>query len=326
MNAPAWSSDKATIGVRQYTVSHADASRTDSISPPRLVCGIVHGDRPPAAHWPAGAAPLHTARQTTYSDGVAPDGADGQSARPRQMAPAPEGTIVPPSRPRRIDPRLAIPAAALILLALAAVAAITLARRGRDQEPPRAGAFAPPSAARPVVALDVQQARDGTLTLGGPGGSQSATPPSTAAVFVLRPATAADAAPGDWLMVAGIANEVLNFTIRQVVIVPAALQPTADAEGVPRVSDGLAGHEANRDPRERPLLAGRVERTDGQSLTIAARSGITTLDVGAGSPVQRLTAGTLADIREGDRIAYLPPQPGAGAGDARALLVLPSAR
>lgn len=222
--------------------------------------------------------------------------------------------------------RWLLPAALLAALLATGAAVGLLARRGRDQAPPRPGAFAAPAPAHPAVALDVQQVRGDTLTLGGPAGSFEVRLVGGVSVYALHPATSADAAPGDWVTVVGVANEVLNFAIRQVVIVPAALGATPDSEGVPRLPSALAGHEANRDRRERPLLAGRVERVDGQSLTYTGRNGAMTLDAGPSSRVQRLTAASPADIRAGDRIAYLPPRPGAALTDAAALLVLPAAR
>jgi hypothetical protein len=221
--------------------------------------------------------------------------------------------------------RLVLPVVLALALVGVALAVVMLAHRGRDREPPRPGAFTPPGPARPVTVLDVQQVRGGVLTLGGPSGSVEAALRPDVTVSVLRPAALDDIRPGDWVTLAGIPNEVLNFAIRQVVIIPADLAAVPDAEGVPRLAgDGFGGYEANRDTRERPLLSGRVERIEGGTVTFTGRAGTMTLEVGPGSPVQRLTRGAAADIRAGDRLAFLPDRPGAGLEDARAVLVLPA--
>lgn len=225
------------------------------------------------------------------------------------------------ARPSRL-PRWLLPSLLAAALLLMAVAAALLARRGRDQAPPVAGPFTPPGPARPALALDVQQARGGDFTLGGPGGTVAAAPAAGAAIILAQPATTVDVAAGDWLTIVGVPNEIYNFAIRQAVIIPAALGATPDADGIPRLTGGFAGHEANRDARERPLLAGRVERTAGGTLVIAGPAGPVTLDVAQPGLLYRLGAASAAEIREGDRVAFFPPRPAAGLGDAGAVLVL----
>ena len=227
------------------------------------------------------------------------------------------------ARPSR-TPRWLLPAILLVALLVMVGATVTLAGRGRDKEPPRAGQFSRPAPARPVVALDVQQVRDGRLTLGGGDTTVEATPASGVQVFVLRSVEPREVVPGDWVTVSGISNEVLNFTVRLVVIIPAALGPNPDDEGIPRLPSGFAGHEASRDQRQRPLLSGRVERVEGRTITFTGRGGTMALEIVPNTQVHRLTPGSPADIHEGDRLAYLPAHPGATPSDATTLLVLPA--
>lgn len=217
-----------------------------------------------------------------------------------------------------------LPSALGVALLGGALAIVVLAGRGRDTSAPRPRAFVPPAAAHPAVAADVQQIRGSTITLGSSSGNTDATLPPALRVYVLERADARAAAPGDWVTVIGISNEVLNFTIRLVLIIPASAGAALDAEGIPRLPSGLAGHEANRDAAERPLAAGRVERVDGQTITLALHGRSATIDAASGSPIRRVTAADTSAIREGDRVAYVPTRPGAGAGEAQALLVLPA--
>lgn len=219
---------------------------------------------------------------------------------------------------------LSIAAAAVLAVALTAVVVLR-GRAGAPSGQDTLAAFTTPSPAHPSIAFDVQQANASALTISPSGGNArpvEVTLPAALAVYRLVPATAMDAAPGDWVTVVGVANEVLNFTIRQEVIIPAALGAAPDADGVPRVA-GLAGNEANRDAQERPIVAGRVERVVGTRLTLATPSGEMTLECDGRSPLFRLTAAGSADIHAGDRLAYVPPYPGATLAEAPAVLVLP---
>jgi hypothetical protein len=204
----------------------------------------------------------------------------------------------------------------------AAIAVVVLAGQGQDTSPPKPGAFVLPAPARPAIAADVQQVRGSTLTLGGSGGNVEVSLAPSVPVYVLE-RTDLRAAAGDWVTVVGIWNEVLNFTIRQVIILPASLGASIDAEGIPRLASGLAGHEANRDAVERPLAAGKVEQATGPSITLTLRGRPATIDAANGSPIFRLRAAGTDAIREGDRIAYIPVRDGAGADEAEAVLVLP---
>jgi hypothetical protein len=216
------------------------------------------------------------------------------------------------------------PVVAALILAVLVAAVVLLVRAGREPQPPRPGAFAVPAPGRATVALDVQQLRGAALTLGGAGGNIEATPRQGVAVFSLQPARAGDAAPGDWIVVAGISNEVLNFTIHSVTIIPAALGAQPDAEGFPRLPSGFAGYETNRDARDRPMVAGRVTAVQGQSVTFTGPSGPVTLDGGQTALIRRMAQIGADAIRPGDRIVYLPSATVTRLEDAPALLLLPA--
>jgi hypothetical protein len=208
------------------------------------------------------------------------------------------------------------------VLLVIVVGVVALVRHGADQAPPSVGPFTLPAPARLSVALDVQQVRGNTLTLAGAAGPTDVAPPPGIPVYVLEPARITEAAPGDWVTLVGISNEVLNFTIRQVLIIPASAGAQPDADGIARLPFGLAGHETARDPRERPLLSGRVEQAGSRELRLTVRGQTATFEVADGSPVRRLAPANLAAIREGDRIAFAPSHPGGDVSTATGLIVL----
>jgi hypothetical protein len=210
-------------------------------------------------------------------------------------------------------------------LAMALTALVWPAGCTRERRPPAPGAFVPP--ATPVgLRLDVQQVRGTVLTVTGEGGTREITLAPHLAVYVLRPARPAEVQPGDWIVATGVPNEVLNFAIRRITVIPAALGAQPDADGVPRLPSGLAGSEAGRDPRERPVLAGRVTAVAEPRISLEVQGRTATLEVTDPALLYRLARGTLADIGAGDRIAAIPPQSGAPLEEAAALLVLPAGR
>jgi hypothetical protein len=218
---------------------------------------------------------------------------------------------------RRGLPSWLPPVLLLTAIAAAFAAVLVLARRAAEPDvPPEPSAFQPPTPARPVTAVDVQQATGGRFALSD--GTRDASFAGGARIEVLRPATAADIRPGDWLTVVGIPNEVRNFSIRSLVLIgdPSA----ADAEGVVRSAGGFAGHEASRDQSERPLLGGVVESVDGAQVVLRGPSGPVTVTFTPAAPLRRLDQGRADEVREGDRIAFIEADT---LGDARAVLVLP---
>lgn len=227
-------------------------------------------------------------------------------------------TATPGASARRCTP--VAPALALALTALAMLTDCT-----RERRSPAPAVFVPPATPVPLR-LDVQQVRDGVLTVSGEDGTRDAVPAPGVSVYVLRPTVPAEVQPGDWVVVVGVPNEVLNFAIRRITVIPAALGAQPDADGVPRLPSGLAGSETGRDPRERPVLAGRVMAVAGSRIDVAVRGRAATLAVTDPALLYRLAPGTLADIGAGDRLAAIPPRSGAPLEEATALLVLPAGR
>jgi hypothetical protein len=217
---------------------------------------------------------------------------------------------------------LLAPVALGVVLLAAAVAAIVLATRGREDGPPDVGAFTPPVPAHPASAQDVQQVRGGVLTLAGAAGPVDVTPSAGIPVYLLQPSAIDAAAPGDWVTLVGISNEVLNFTIRHVLIIPAGAGAAPDADGIARLPFGLAGHEATRDPRERPILSGKVEAVSSRELTITVNGRTATVEASTSGIVRRLAPADLSAIREGDRVAFAPASQGADASTAKGFIVL----
>ena len=220
-------------------------------------------------------------------------------------------------RRRAFPPWIAPLALLLGLLALFGTVILLARRAAAPDVPPEPPTFERPSPVRPVVALDVQQAGAGRVTLSD--GSRDVPLDSALRVEALRPATAEQIRPGDWLAVIGIPNEVRNFSIRSLVILPSPAQP--DQEGVVRSAGGFAGHEASRDQNERPVMGGVVTAVEGRRVTLQGPAGPMTVELSPNAPLRRLTEIRPDEIREGDRIAF-----SAGSGrvtDARSVLVLP---
>ena len=219
---------------------------------------------------------------------------------------------------RRAFPAWIAPLALLLALVALFATVILLARRAAAPDvPPEPGAFERPSPVRPVVALDVQQADGGRLTLSD--GSRDVPLDSGVRVEALRPATAEQIRPGDWLAVVGVPNEVRNFAIRSLVVLPSPGAP--DHEGVVRSPGGFAGHEASRDQNERPVMGGVVTAVDGRRIVLQGAAGPITVELTPNAPLRRLSEMRADEVREGDRIAF-----SADSGrvtDARSLLVLP---
>jgi hypothetical protein len=137
------------------------------------------------------------------------------------------------------------------------------------------------------------------------------------AVERLAPARPADIAPGDTLVVLGVPNLVRNFAIRAVVAIPPELLGESNGE-FPRTRAGFGGYEALIGGADRPLVAGLVERVDGDIITIGGPDGPIQVEANAGAALYRVEAADSSAIEPGDRVALLP-----STGDPVALLVLP---
>ena len=199
----------------------------------------------------------------------------------------------------------AVTAAALAVVLILGVVLIVLSQAvGGSDEPPKAPPFAgaPPS---PTSALDVKQRDGARLTLirqkGETTEQQDLTLPESTMVERLRPIAPEDVRPGDWVTVFGIHNDVKNFAIHSVVVIPSPADGRVD--GLARSAAGFFGHEASRDRSDRPIFGGIVESVNGKDLKLKVPTGTATVHIERGARFYRLEPSSAADIREGDRIA-----------------------
>jgi len=207
-----------------------------------------------------------------------------------------------PAEPRRTL-QAAAPVALAVLLLLALGAIVVLARRASESDAPaEAGAFAF-AATQHTAAWNVERVEGATLTVsGGPQGTFDLALPPATPIEVLEPMAPSEIAPGASLTVVGVPNEVKNFAIRLLVIIPSATE--AGDGGVARSPAGFAGHEAARDQKEAPLMGGVVESVVAGQVTVRAPAGMVDVSLTGGAPVSRLhSAPEGYPIRSGDRIA-----------------------
>jgi len=228
----------------------------------------------------------------------------------------------------RAGRRAALLVIGVVILVGALVAIVALASAASSSDvPPAPPPFAAPAAPGGITALDVQS-RDGSrVTAVQPSGPRTpAGPPGTVAIAseatieVLHPAAPADIKVGDVLTIDGVPNQVKNFALRWVIIMPAA---TTEKDGIARSAGGFTGVEADPALDDRAILSGRVTAVSAGDVTFEGAQGPVTLAfVPQGSSplhVLRLAAGSLADVAAGARVA------GAfGSKPARAVLVFPA--
>jgi hypothetical protein len=207
------------------------------------------------------------------------------------------------------------PLALAAVLAAGIAAVILLAQRaGQSNAPPEADPFVFSGPARPATPLDVQlvEGEKFTLSRSQAQGQQRQNIelqlPAATPVELLEPAVPGDIAPGDWITVIGIRNIVKSFSIHLIVVLPGTL---ALEDGIVRTNLGYFGHEAARDPNDRPILSGKVIRMDGATAVLDTPGGETTLEFLADAPLRKLRTGTAADIGEGDRVAVVTDAAGA---------------
>jgi hypothetical protein len=101
--------------------------------------------------------------------------------------------------------------------------------------------------------------------------------------------------------VIGIPNEVRNFSIHSIVVLPPG--GDAAANGVKRSPGGFAGNEAAPSGVEQVILGGTIERINGAALTLTGPQGPIQVQLTDRSPIFRLQAGSVDDVREGDSVA-----------------------
>jgi len=212
------------------------------------------------------------------------------------------------------------PLAGMVLVVLALAAVIVLARKGGETgAPPAAGEFQRPVQEDLFAIYTVLQVTGGQIRFALADGAPApdVAIPDGARVEMLGLAEASDVQPGDWVSVIGVTNEVRNFAIRFLVVIPGGA-PAAD--GIVRSPGGFAGHEANVDAAEAPLTGGRVVSVSGSSLALEGPSGAMTIALSEDAPLLRLVEGSVTGIREGDRVAF-PASGGRADPAAGAVLV-----
>ncbi len=215
-------------------------------------------------------------------------------------------TTAEPASPRRTSPTAWIVPVILAVLLVAGIAAVLLLARqaARPDAPAQPGRFIPPASARPSAAFDVQSIHGSTLTVtGNTKDSQEMTLAADTRVEVLDTITPGDLHPEDWMTVIGVPNAVKSFGIRSIVVIAAPGPPNAD--GIVFTADGFAGNEAARDPKELPILGGTIIRASSLNVVLQTAAGPVSVDFAGAPPLRRVRAATLADIHEGDRLAFL---------------------
>ncbi len=214
-----------------------------------------------------------------------------------------------PSSVRGTDSRAWIaPGLALLVLVSLVAAVVAVAALTRDESlPPQPAGWELPEPAEPVHSFAVVRASGGTLVLAS--GADAAADDvevhlaPTDPVDFLEPADAGEVAPDDWITVIGIRNEVRTFAIRMVIMFPGGGSPGAD--GWVRTPAGFVGHEAARESREGPIVAGPVtEIRDGEVVLDAGDEVL--LRLNPGGPLRTIRSGSPAEIRDGDRVALRP--------------------
>ncbi len=190
-----------------------------------------------------------------------------------------------------------------LFLALIATTLFLAHRASRSDAPPEPPPFAGPAPVNPTTPFDVENANAGALNLQSGLSAQSLqvtlVPP--APVEFLEPAAPSTIVSGEVVTIIGIPNEVKSFSIRLIVVMP----PTAplDSDGIARSPSGFAGHESERDQKERPILSGTVGSISGKTIVLTTAAGAVTLDLEPTAPLRRWRAGTGADVKPTDRLA-----------------------
>ena len=117
----------------------------------------------------------------------------------------------------------------------------------------------------------------------------------------MTPITTADVRVGEWLTAVGIPNQVKNFAVRALVLLPGGGTPASD--GFVRSAGGFVGHESSQSQDDRPILGGTVERIEGSTIVLTTVAGTVNVRAEAGTPIFRLEAGSAKDVGEGARLA-----------------------
>ncbi len=226
-------------------------------------------------------------------------------------------------------PRWIIPLVLAALILVAAVAIVIIAgRRGGIDAPPQPAPFVLDSPlGADYASFDVRQVNGETITV-----SSLTTAEDVVIEFQLSPnarlelldnATFEEIEVGHWVTVVGIPNEVFNFSITSVVVMPEFELSTAN---LARTPGGFFGHEAAlgvaKDDVLRPILGGVVLSIgDDRIVTLSGPDGdITVTLLEEVAPLFILREATVADIQSGDRLA-VGASAAADLGNAGSVLV-----
>lgn len=187
---------------------------------------------------------------------------------------------------------------AVVAIAVLAVTGTLAWALNRDNLPAPAAAFRAPAPVLPAYVYDVKEAGTGGLVIASADGSDIRVPRPVAIDSVVQ---AGALKVGDWVNVIGIVDEVRNFSIRAILVLPE--HGAAGADGVARTPAGFSGLETRRDPAERIIIGGEVVRLDAGTATLLGPAGEITLTVRQDAQIFRVEKGDPAAIRAGDRLA-----------------------
>ena len=200
---------------------------------------------------------------------------------------------LPPRRP------WLLPAAVIAIAVTVFAATVGLAwQLNRDNLPAPPPTFRAPAPGIPVNVYEVKEANANGLVLASADGADIRIPRPAAVDAVVQ---GGSLRAGDWVNVAGIADEVRNFSIRAILVLPE--HGPAGADGVARTPAGFTGLETRRDPAERIIVGGQVVRVDGETATLLGPAGEITLTIKQDAQLFRVEKGDPAAIRAGDRLA-----------------------
>lgn len=206
-----------------------------------------------------------------------------------------------------------VPLGFLLVVLATLVAVVVLSQHvGQSVSRPDPPPFVLPAGDTTIQRFDVKQAGGGKLTLAVPPLKGQTAPPdyefwpgAGTRIEVLAPlAKGTLPQPGDWVSVIGITNEVRNFSIHSVVVVPdGGSEGAAGADHVKRSPGGFAGNEAAPNGADQVILGGTVDHVDGMVLTLTGPAGPINVQLTEGAPLFRLEPGTVDEVREGDGVA-----------------------
>lgn len=206
-------------------------------------------------------------------------------------------TAPPALAPRRgwLLPAVLTVVAVTVVVAVAGLA-WALNRDGLPAAPP---AFRAPAPLTPANVYEVKEANESGLVLASADGATDIRVPRPTTIDTVLQGGSLSA--GDWVNVIGIVDEVRNFSIRAILVLPEHGAPGAD--GVARTPSGFTGLETRRDPIERIVIGGQVVRVDAKSATLNGPAGEITLTITKDAQLFHVREGNPAEIRAGDRLA-----------------------